>query len=197
MTDVPSPGAPGSEPSSEPGGFGQAPSDPFGSGAAPVPPDAEPRFAADDAGGPIHVESLLADLERVTGERDSHLQDLQRVSAEFANFRKQASRRQQEIVDQAASGLVEKLLPVLDACEAALGQGATDVAPIRSNLVEILGREGLLAVSEAGEEFDPNLHEAVLHEAGEGGTPVVAEVLRAGYVWNGRTLRPAMVKVRG
>ena len=52
-------------------------------------------------------------------------------------------------------------------------------------------------VVEEGVEFDPNVHEAVMHEEGGDGTAVVAEVLRTGYLWNQRVLRPAMVKVRG
>ena len=52
-------------------------------------------------------------------------------------------------------------------------------------------------VMPAGEPFDPNQHEAVMHEPGEGGDPVVLETLRIGYRWKGRVLRPAMVKVQG
>ncbi len=121
------------------------------------------------------------------------------MTAEFANFRRQASRRQTETIEHAASGLAEKLLPVLDACEAAVGHGATDVEPIHGTLVETLRKEGLDRVAAIGEAFDPELHEAVMHVEGDGsGTgPVVVEVMRSGYVWNGRVLRPAMVKVEG
>lgn len=146
--------------------------------------------------GPLDIESLVASLETVTNERDSHLADLQRITAEFANFRRQATKRQSDTVQHAASGLAEKLLPVLDACDAALLQGASDVAPIQTALVDALRREGLEVVEGSGDRFDPERHEAVMHEDGDG-EPVVAEVLRAGYVWNGRVLRPAMVRVQG
>jgi molecular chaperone GrpE len=144
----------------------------------------------------MSVETLVADLERVTVERDTYLNDLQRVSAEFANYRKQAIKRQEDLVEHAAAGLAEKLLPVLDACEAAIAAGSTDVGPVHNTLVDILRREGMTQVSGVDEPFDPNLHEAVLHEDAEG-AHVVAEVLRAGYAWHDRTLRAAMVRTRG
>ena len=108
------------------------------------------------------------------GERDSYLDDLQRVSAEFANFRKQAEKRSVEV---AADGVVQ----------------------IRSSLVNALEPAGLEVLDPVDQPFDPTLHEAVLHvpaEAGDDGQ-VVVEVLRRGYAWSGRVLRPAMVKVRG
>jgi molecular chaperone GrpE len=148
---------------------------------------------------PLDVETLVITLEAVTAERDSHLADLQRVSAEFANFRKQASKRQSDMVGHAASGLAEKLLPVLDACDAALSHGADDVVPIHNALLDVLRRAGLETVEATGEVFDPERHEAVMHEPADddAAEPLVAEVLRAGYAWNGRVLRPAMVRVRG
>ncbi|WP_419924134.1 nucleotide exchange factor GrpE [Candidatus Poriferisocius sp.] len=145
-----------------------------------------------DAGG----EEPLISTEELLAQRDSYLSDLQRVTAEFANYRRKAAERQQETVAMAAAGIVEKVLPVLDACEAAVAQGAEDVAPIRDALFGALEREGLARVDETGAPFDPNWHEAVVHEPGDG-EAVIAEVLRAGYRWNSRVLRPAMVKVRG
>ena len=68
--------------------------------------------------------------------------------------------------------------------------------PIAKALVEVLEKQGLVKLAPEGEAFDPNHHEAVAHEPGEG-EPVVTEVLRPGYVWKGRVLRPAMVRVRG
>ncbi len=137
----------------------------------------------------ISVEELLA-------QRDGYLNDLQRVTAEFANYRRKAAERQQETVAMAAADIVEKVLPVLDACDAAVAQGAEDVVPIRDALFAALEKEGLAKLDDPGAPFDPTCHEAVVHEPGEG-EAVIAEVLRAGYEWNSRVLRPAMVKVRG
>jgi molecular chaperone GrpE len=145
----------------------------------------------------LSVEALLDDLDRVTAERDAYLDDSRRIAAEFANFRRQVDKRNAEILEHAASALAEKLLPTLDACDAAVAHGATDVEPVLASLLNILEREGLVRIQPDGEPFDPMQHEAVMHEEGDTEAPVVAQVLRTGYVWKGRVLRPAMVKVRG
>jgi molecular chaperone GrpE len=64
-------------------------------------------------------------------------------------------------------------------------------------LLDMLEREGLVRLTPAGEAFDPNQHDAVMHEEGDGGEAIVVETLRTGYQWKSRVLRPAMVKVRG
>ncbi len=138
----------------------------------------------------------LPSVAELLAQRDGYLNDLQRVTAEFANYRRKAAERQQETVAMAAADIVEKVLPVLDACDAAVAQGATDVVPIRDALFGALEKEGLAKLDDPGASFDPTCHEAVVHEPGEG-EAVIAEVLRAGYEWNSRVLRPAMVKVRG
>ena len=159
-------------------------------------PDEQVEQSPDAAGDAGADEEALPSVEELIAQRDGHLSDLQRVTAEFANYRRKASERQQETVAVAAAGIVEKMLPVLDACEAAVAQGADDVVPIRDALFGMLEKEGLVRLDASGGPFDPNCHEAVVHEPGEG-EAVIAEVLRAGYQWNSRVLRPAMVKVRG
>ena len=162
-------------------------------GAAEAPADT----AAADA--PVTVEDLVAALEAVTAERDQHLADLQRVSAEFQNFRKQTEKRNSEFAAQAGSRVAEALLPVLDACDAAAQQGVEGVEPIAGQLRGELERAGLQVIAEVDAPFDPNLHEAAMSEPGDDGQdgPIVAQVLRTGYAWNGRVLRAAMVKVKG
>jgi molecular chaperone GrpE len=162
-------------------------------GAAEVPTD---TTAAD---APVTVEDLVAALEAVTAERDQHLADLQRVSAEFQNFRKQTEKRNSDFAAQAGSRVAEALLPVLDACDAAAQQGVEGVEPIAGQLRGELERAGLQVIAEVDAPFDPNLHEAAMSEPGDDGQdgPIVAQVLRTGYAWNGRVLRAAMVKVKG
>jgi molecular chaperone GrpE len=93
--------------------------------------------------------------------------------------------------------LVEKLLPVLDTADLAVSHGGgEEVKQVWTALLDTLEREGLERIEPSGGAFDPNLHDAVAHEPGDG-EQEVAEVLRAGYRWKGRVLRPAMVKVRG
>ena len=162
-------------------------------GAAEAPTD---TTAAD---APVTVEDLVAALETVPAERDQHLADLQRVSAEFQNFRKQTEKRNSDFAAQAGSRVAEALLPVLDACDAAAQQGVEGVEPVAGQLRGELERAGLQVIAEVDAPFDPNLHEAAMSEPGDDGQdgPIVAQVLRTGYAWNGRVLRAAMVKVKG
>ncbi len=105
-------------------------------------------------------------------------------------------KQQADHLAHAAAGLVEKLLPVLDALDAGVAHGDESVGPPRAQLLGVLEKEGLSRIDPVGEPFDPNEQEAVASEDGEGGEHTVAETFRAGYRWNGRLLRPAMVKVR-
>ena len=144
------------------------------------------------------AEAVEADLAVLARERDDYLDALRRLQADFENFKKRSIRQQTEALDRAAEGLVQKLLPVLDAIDLARQHGAGDgVEPIANALTDVLAKEGLERVGEPGDPFDPNLHEAVAHEEGDGGEATLAEVMRAGWSWKGRLLRAAMVKVRG
>jgi molecular chaperone GrpE len=165
------------------------------------PGDPPAPTAGDDAGGPngtISVEDLVADLERVSAERDQYLDTSRRIQAEFENYKKQVAKREAEARERANDSLVGELLPVLDAFDGALASGAEDVAPMRTTILDALAKQGLERIDPDEGTFDPNLHEAVMHEDdAETDGPVVAQVMRAGYVWKGRVLRPAMVKTRG
>jgi molecular chaperone GrpE len=131
------------------------------------------------------------------GERDEYRDALQRLKAEFDNFRKRTAKAEAETRERASEALVVSLLPVLDACDAAVVHDATDVGPISKMLLETLEKQGLEAMVVEGQPFDPLMHEAVMHEPGDGGESVVTESMRTGYLWKGRVLRPAMVKVKG
>ena len=159
-----------------------------GEGAGAVPGDTDPLDAA--------AQAVEGDLAALAVERQQYRDAYQRAQADFENYRKQAQKRQDHAVDHELGGLVERLLPVLDACDAAAAAGASDaVEPIVAALYGALEKEGLQRLDPKGEPFDPAIAEAVVHEPGEGGAQLVAEVLRAGYRWRGRVLRPAMVKV--
>jgi molecular chaperone GrpE len=142
------------------------------------------------------AEVVESDLYRLAVERDDYLDQLRRLQADFENYRKRVLKQQDETVERATEGLVADLLPVLDACDAAAQHGDDSAGPIAKALGDVLEKQGLVKLAPEGEAFDPNHHEAVAHEPGEG-EPVVTEVLRPGYVWKGRVLRPAMVRVRG
>ncbi|MGA0863933.1 MAG: nucleotide exchange factor GrpE [Ilumatobacteraceae bacterium] len=137
------------------------------------------------------------DIVAVLAERDEFKDIALRLQADFDNYRKRVSTDVANEVERATGRLAEALLPVLDACEAAVTHGAEGVEPIWSALIGALQREGLVALDLEGKLFDPSVADAVMHEEGDGGEPTVAEVLRTGYEWKGRVLRAAMVKVRG
>jgi molecular chaperone GrpE len=141
--------------------------------------------------------ALEVDVEALLVEREQFKDIALRVQADFENYRKRAAAQQQSEVERATGKIAESLLPVLDACEAAFVQHPTEVEPLFNLLLGELKKQGLESMDLLDQPFDPNHAEAVLHEAGDGGEPVVAEVLRSGYTWKGRVLRPAMVKVRG
>ena len=146
--------------------------------------------SSSDAWNEMSIDDILA-------ERDEFLNLLQSVKAEFDNYQKQTKKRITETRTFARGEIVEKLLPVLDACDAAVLHGAEDVAAIRKALIDSLENEGLKLVGTVSEKFDPSIHEAVSHEPGNEDEQLVSEVLRQGYFWEGKILRPAMVKVRG
>jgi molecular chaperone GrpE len=160
---------------------------------------------ADVAAAEAAVESDLSELEQLQGERAELLDTLRRVQADFENYRKRVLREQTALVERATERLVADLLPVLDSFDGAVGSfGSADtpeaekvrdgVVSIRAQLGTVLEKAGLERVDATGAEFDPNEHEAVMQDDGDG-EPHVAEILRTGYRLKGRVLRPAMVRV--
>ena len=154
-----------------------------------------PDITSDDPIDGDLVEAVQV-AEAIAAERDEYLDMARRVQADFENYKRRVETQQVEQRQRAAEGLARELLPVLDAGEAAIGQGMDQVEPLYSQLLATLEKQGLTKVDAADVEFDPNVHEAVMHEEGGGGEAVVVEVMRTGYLWNSRVLRPAMVKVR-
>ncbi len=152
-------------------------------------------------------------MAALTIQRDEYLGALQRLQADFENYRKRVLRQQEEQSERAAQDLVSKLLPVLDTLDLAedhLVAGQDDgvsaegkaLSQARAMLIDSLGKEGLERVDQAGVAFDPVVHDAVAHAAATEeddppGATVVDEVMRSGYRWRGHVLRPAMVRVRG
>ena len=162
--------------------------------AAPGP-DADPG-AAEAA----QFEIDLASLQR---ERDDLLDTTRRLQADFENYRKRVVREQTALVERSTEGLLEQLLPVLDSFELAVRnlEGSDVDEKVRkgielvfAELTGIMERAGLEHIDAKGQPFDPNEHEAVLQDDGDG-EPHVGGVLRTGWKLKGRVLRPAMVKV--
>ena len=152
---------------------------------------------AKDASSDEVSEAVEHDIEALLAERDEFKDIALRLQADFENYKKRVATTQSDEVDRATGKVVEALLPVLDACEAAFSHGVEGVEPVWSSLIGALQKQGLEALDLLDKPFDPALAEAVASEPGDGSEPVVVEVMRTGYRWKGKVLRAAMVKVRG
>ncbi|MGH2770659.1 MAG: nucleotide exchange factor GrpE [Actinomycetota bacterium] len=154
---------------------------------------------------PAAVAGIEDELSRARSEAATYLDDLKRLKAEFDNYRKRILKEQTILAERAAAGLVVRLLPVLDTFELAVAAAEESrdfdrmvkgVEMVFGELKEVLAAEGLGAIDAKDHPFDPNLHEAALEVPGDpDGEPFVAEVLRTGYLFKSRVLRPSMVKV--
>ena len=125
------------------------------------------------------------------------LGDLQRVQADFANYRKRALRDQEATAERAKAAVVSQLLGVVDDLERARSHGDLDSGPLKSVADKLFGALtglGLSAFGAEGDDFDPVLHEAVQHE-GDGSRPVIGTVMRQGYKLGDQVLRHALVGV--
>lgn len=123
--------------------------------------------------------------------------DLQRLTAEYTNYRRRVERDRKAAIDTAKAAVVTELLGVLDDLDRAKAHGDLESGPLRSvadKLIEALRKQGLEEFGAEGEAFDPNLHEAVQHE-GSGHDPVIGVVMRKGYRFGERVLRHALVGV--
>ncbi len=163
--------------------------------SAPVP--------VSDAGtGP--EEASVDELAETTRQRDEYLDALQRLKAEFDNYRKRAARDQSALVERAAERLVRELVPVLDDLERALEAAAAHeeakledgVRLVHRSLAEAMAREGLTEIETEG-PFDPHSQEALLAQPSNEPEGTVIQVLQKGYRLGDRVVRPARVVVAG
>jgi molecular chaperone GrpE len=130
-------------------------------------------------------------------ENDELKSTLQRVKAEYDNYRKRALRDQQLVAERTKVAVVTQLLPVLDDLDRARSHGDLESGPLKSvadKLATALEGLGLSGFGDEGDEFDPGLHEAVQHE-GEGTHPIVGAVMRRGYRVGDQVVRHALVGV--
>jgi molecular chaperone GrpE len=161
---------------------------PAGSGAADQPAAPEPT------GGDAPADAT-SELEAQVAERTN---DLQRLQAEFANYRKRVDRDRQLVAEQALASILIGLLPVLDDIDRAREHGEVEggFKIVADNLETTLTKLGLVRYGEAGEPFDPTVHEALTHGySSDVAEPTCAAVLQPGYRVGERVLRPARVAV--
>ena len=169
----------------------------------PAEPPGDPLEVAeereDEAAGEVE-----GDLAQLAGEAEQYREHLQRLQAEFDNYRKRVTKEQAHAVQMAAEPLARRVLEVLDDFELALMHaGEPDenfvrgVELVYAKLLDALKAEGIEPIDAEGAPFDPEQHEALMQEGdGNGEEPVVADVLRRGYTMKGRVIRPAGVKVK-
>jgi molecular chaperone GrpE len=144
-----------------------------------------------------------SELQKLRVERDTLIDRLARLQAEFENARKRTAREQQEFREYAVADAVKALLPTLDSFERALQTGSTEKSEFRSGveliykqLQDSLQKLGLRAIPAKGEPFDPHLHEAIeMVETSDAADHQILEELQRGYKLKDRLLRPSMVKV--
>jgi molecular chaperone GrpE len=144
----------------------------------------------------------VSEVERLRAERDTLIDRLKRMQAEFDNARKRASKEQQDYRDYALADTIKTLIPVLDSFDRALqtspqkSEFHAGVELIHKQLQDALAKLGVKPISAKGEQFDPRLHEAIdMVDTDEFPDHQVIEELQRGYRLKDRLLRPAMVKV--
>ncbi|HET6533764.1 MAG TPA: nucleotide exchange factor GrpE [Actinoplanes sp.] len=156
---------------------------------------ADPEEGAEAAAG---APGLGAELEALRTELEERTRDLQRVTAEYANYRKRVDRDRGAAAEQTTGAVLAALLPVLDDIDRAREHGdlVGPFAAVADSLTTATGKFGLVAFGEKGDPFDPTRHEAVAHQTSADVTePTCVEVMRRGYTLGERLLRPALVAV--
>ncbi|MFL6074024.1 MAG: nucleotide exchange factor GrpE [Mycobacteriales bacterium] len=178
------------------------PANPAGSAADAPEPKKRGRHAAaddddsDDRNDPL--EQLTAEMQQVQADLAERTTDLQRITAEYANYRRRVERDKLAVVEQASGAVLTALLPILDDIDRAREHGdlTGGFKAVAEQLEGVLTKLGLAAFGDSGDAFDPMVHEAVMHSTSTDVTePTCVEVLRRGYKLGDRLLRPALVAV--
>lgn len=148
------------------------------------------------------LEAVKEELEAIKAEKDELYDKYLRTLAEYDNFRKRSQREKDAIYGDATAESVKKLLPVLDSFERALNYECKDeefkkgISLIQNTLKEVFDSIGVKEIPDVGEQFDPNLHEAVMHtEDPAYGENVITDCYRKGYTLNDKVIRFSMVIV--
>jgi molecular chaperone GrpE len=160
------------------------------------------RQIAEEEQPDVEIEEGAPDVGALQAERDELFDRLQRLAAEFDNFRKRSAREAAATIERANERLVKELLPVLDDLGRALDaaehhEGAKleeGVRLVHRSLADLLAKEGLAEIDTEG-TFDPHVHEALLSQPADAEEGTVIEVVQKGYKLGDKVLRPARVVV--
>ena len=164
--------------------------------------DKEKVTAAEEQTEVSELEALKAELETLKAEKAELYDNYLRTLAEYDNFRKRSQREKDAIYGDATTEAVKKLLPVVDSFERALNYECKDeefkkgISLIQNTLKDVFDSLGVKEIPDIGEQFDPNLHEAVMHtEDPSYGENVITDCYRKGYTLNDKVIRFSMVIV--
>jgi molecular chaperone GrpE len=149
-----------------------------------------------------YISKLNEDLIEQRKKSDEYFEHLKRNMAEFDNFKKRMSKEKDNLYASVTSDIIEDLLPIVDNIEQAIATECSDtkfkdgIVMIHNMLNESLTKQGLEIIPDLGKTFDPNLHEAVMHEENDKyGEKEIIEVFRKGYRLGDKVIRHSMVKV--
>ncbi len=158
---------------------------------------AEASAAESNAGSEKH--DIASKMPKESAEELKEI--VQRLQAEFENYRKRAEREKQQVVCTASSSLIRQLLPVVDNFEAALqnkensAEFAKGIEMIYLQLASVLESQGLKKIESEGKKFDPYIHEALMQQESDKEAGIVIEEFQKGYTLNGTVIRHSKVKV--
>ena len=137
-----------------------------------------------------------AKIAKIEAEKEELLSDLQRTRADFENFRKQVEMQREQAKKTATHSTILKFLPLIDDMGRAISAHTEALSPVQKTLEKTMKSLGLEKIdANPGTIFNPELHNAISMEEGEGDQEVIAEELIPGYLYQGEVFRPAMVKV--
>ena len=180
-------------------GFDEKPDVPSGA----TPDDAEPKAAPEEGAAPAgdasaQIAGLTAQLDQARKALDERTADLQRLQAEFQNYRRRVERDRIAVKEIAVANLLTELLPVLDDIGRARDHGELvgGFKSVAESLETVAAKMGLQQFGKEGEPFDPTIHEALMHSYAPDVTETTCvAILQPGYRFGERTIRPARVAV--
>src|SRR3989338_1339737 len=166
----------------------------------------EPKEINEEKKGPIEkLKKITKKEEPKADPKDVKINELtdslQRLQADFENYRKAVDRQKQDFVRYACAEIIEKLLPIMDSFELALKNGdkhedfVKGVELIFSQLYQLLEKEGLRKIEAEGKKFDPYKHEVLMTEKSDKEEDAVLEELQKGYMLGDKVIRHSKVKV--
>ena len=143
------------------------------------------------------IKKLRERLKKCESEKQEYLAGWQRDKADFINTRRRENEAREELVKFANESLIEDLLPALESFELAISHGEKGIVPVYNQFLQILKRRGLEEENPTGRPFDPHHHESVgiINTKNKDDDHKVLEVVQKGYSLNGKTIRPAKVKI--